>query len=149
MSQTYRVDVRSVDGGPTALGSAGSVTVVIDRPLEAGGRGLGFSGGQLLNLAVAGCISNDLFREAAKRDLSLDRVRVTADSDYAGDPATATAIAYEVEVSGHASSEALADLVRYVSEIAEIPASIRRGTEVRLGRTQVTALDDPDGRPES
>ena len=38
MSQAYRVDVRSVDGGTTALGWGGSATV-IDRSTEAGGRG--------------------------------------------------------------------------------------------------------------
>ena len=132
MSEAYRVDVRSVDGGPTALGWGGPVTVVIDRSTDAGGRGLGFNGGQLLNLAVAGCVSNDLFREAAKRGIRLDRVRVVADSDYAGSPAITTLIEYEIELSGDASDEALADLVAYVDEIAEIPNSIRRGTEVRL-----------------
>jgi len=108
------------------------VTVVIDRSPEAGGRGLGFNGGQLPNLAVAGCASNDLFREAAKRGIRLDRVRVVAQSDYSGSPATSTLIEYQVELSGDASDEALADLVAYVDEIAEIPNSIRRGTEVRL-----------------
>jgi len=105
---------------------------VIDRPAGGGGRGLGFNGGQLLNLAVAGCISNDLFREAARRGIRLDHVRVTADSDYIGTPATSTPIDYQVELSGDATQEALADLVAFVDEIAEIPNSIRRGTEVRL-----------------
>ncbi len=132
MSEAYRVDVRSVDGGPTALGWGGSLTVVIDRSTEAGGRGLGFNGGQLLNLAVAGCVSNDLFREAARRGIRLDRVRVVAESDYAGSPALSTLIEYQIELSGDASEDALADLVAYVDEIAEIPNSIRRGTEVRL-----------------
>jgi organic hydroperoxide reductase OsmC/OhrA len=132
MSEAYRVDVRSIDGGPTALGWGGSVSVVIDRSTDAGGRGLGFNGGQLLNLAVAGCISNDLFREAATRGIRLDRVRVVADSDYAGSPAVSTVIEYQVELTGDASDEALADLVADVDRIAEIPNSIRRGTEVRL-----------------
>jgi uncharacterized OsmC-like protein len=132
MSDAYRVEVRSVDGGPTALGWGGSVTVVMDRPVEGGGRGLGFNGGQLLNLAVAGCVSNDLFREAAQRGIRLDRVRIIADSDYVGSPATSTRIDYEVELSGDASAEVLADLVAYVDQIAEIPNSLRRGTEVRL-----------------
>lgn len=132
MSEAYRVEVRSVDGGPTALGWGGAVTVVIDRPSAGGGRGLGFNGGQLLNLAVAGCVSNDLFREAARRGIRLDRVRVTADCDYVGDPATSTPIDYEVDVTGDASPEALAELVAHVDAIAEIPNSIRRGTEVRL-----------------
>lgn len=140
MSDTYRVEVRSVDGGPTALGWGGQASVVIDRAAGAGGRGLGFNGGQLLGLAVAGCVSNDLFREAARRGIRLDRVRVVADSDYVGQPATSTAIEYDVEVSGEASEEALAELVASVDRIAEIPASIRRGTEVRLGHVAVSAV---------
>jgi uncharacterized OsmC-like protein len=105
--------------------------VVIDRPVAGGGRGLGFNGGQLLNMAVAGCISNDLFREATKRGIRLDRVRVVADSDYIGDPAVSTPIEYEVEVAGNAAPELLAELVAFVDQIAEIPNSIRHGTVVR------------------
>ena len=66
MSEAYRVDVRSVDGGPTALGWGGSTTVVIDRSAEAGGRGLGFNGGQLLNLGRSGRRT----RLAARRDVA-------------------------------------------------------------------------------
>ena len=128
----YRVEVRSIDGGPTALGWAGAVSVVVDRAVAAGGRGLGFNGGQLLNLAVAGCISNDLFREAAARGIRLTRVRVVADSDYQGKPATSTPIEYRVEISGDASREDLDELVAHVDAIAEIPNSLRRGTEVTL-----------------
>jgi uncharacterized OsmC-like protein len=131
MSDAYRVEVRSVDGGPTTLGWGGAATVVIDRPVAGGGRGLGFNGGQLLNVAVAGCVANDLFREAAKRGIRLERVRVVADSDYAGDPAISTPIEYVVEVAGDAAPAALAELVAFVDEIAEIPNSIRRGTVVR------------------
>jgi organic hydroperoxide reductase OsmC/OhrA len=54
----YDVETISVDGRTTALGSAGPITLVVDRPVEAGGGGRGFNGGQLLNLAVAGCISS-------------------------------------------------------------------------------------------
>lgn len=131
MSEAYRVEVRSVAGGPTALGWGGAATAIVDRPVDGGGRGLGFNGGQLLNLAVAGCVSNDLYREAARRGIRLDHVRVVADSDYTGEPATSTTIEYEVEIAGDASDEALAELVAFVDEIAEIPNSLRRGTEVR------------------
>ena len=130
MSDAFRVEVRSVDGGPTALGwGDGSVSLVVDRPLRAGGRGPGFNGGQLLNLAVAGCISNDLFREPAKRGITLQRVAITADSDYQGDPAVATAIEYTVEVDGDAEQDVLDELVAHVDAIAD-PASIRNGMPV-------------------
>ena len=104
----------------------------MDRPAEAGGSGQGFSGGQLLNLAVAGCISNDLFPEAARAGITLRRVRVAVLSDYLGDPAVSTPIEYQVEVEGEAPQNSLRELVERVDEIAEIPNSIRRGTEVRL-----------------
>ncbi len=132
MSDAYRVEMSTVDGGPTALGRAGSFTLVSDRPSSAGGGGLGFSGGQLLNLAVAACISNDLYREAAKEGIALSHVRVTVDSDYRGDPAVSTPIAYDVEVEGDAPAEALDALVARVDAVAEIPNSLRNGTEVRL-----------------
>ncbi len=129
----YDVETLSLGGGrTTALGSGGGFTLVVDRPADAGGGGLGFNGGQLLNLAVAGCISNDLFREAAKRGLTLDRVTVRVRSDYRGTPAVSTPIEYEVDIEADASDEELAVLLAHVDEIAEIPNSIRNGTEVRL-----------------
>jgi putative redox protein len=130
MSDAFRIEVHSVDGGPTGLGWGDSSSVVIDRPVSGGGRGLGFNGGQLLNLAVAGCVSNDLFREAAKRGITLDRVVVTADSDYIGDPAVSTGIEYTIEMDGNGEQAALDELVDFVDRIAEIPASIRNGTPV-------------------
>lgn len=50
----FAVEVRSAGGEATGLGNAGPYTLVVDRPSGAGGRGLGFNGGQLLYLAVAG-----------------------------------------------------------------------------------------------
>jgi uncharacterized OsmC-like protein len=130
----YDVVTISVDGTTTALGTAGPYSVVVDRSAQAGGGGLGFNGGQLLNLAVAGCISNDLFREAATRGIRLTRVRVSASSEYAGEPPVSTPIQVRVEVDGDADRAALDALVDHVDAIAEIPNSLRLGTEVRLLR---------------
>ena len=133
----YDVETISVDGRTTALGSAGPFTLVVDRPADAGG-GQGFNGGQLLNLAVAGCVSNDLFREAAKMGIALHRVRVTARSDYAGDPPVSTPIEYDVEVEGDAPEDALGDLIERVDRIAEILNSLSHGTGVRVSSIRVT-----------
>src|SRR5690606_11423804 len=94
---------------------------VVDRPPEAGDGGKGFSGGELLHLAVAGCVSNDLFREAAARGITLERVVVRVAGDFAGEPARSTGISYDVEVSGAADDAALRALVQHVEAIAEIP----------------------------
>jgi organic hydroperoxide reductase OsmC/OhrA len=136
----YEVETISVDGRTTALGSAGPFTMVVDRPADAGGGGQGFSGGQLLNLAVAGCISNDLFREAGRAGITLRRVRVSAVSDYVGEPAVSTPIEYQLELEGDATEDALRELVNGVDRIAEIPNSIRRGTEVRLTSVRVNGF---------
>ena len=131
----FSVETRTVAGQVTALGSAGPFTLVVDRPVEAGGGGKGFNGGQLLYLAVAGCISNDLFREAPRFGVELDSVRVTVDGDFSGDPAVSGEITYDVELSGAGDLDAL---VREVDRIAEIPNSLRRGTPVTLGRVSIT-----------
>ena len=126
------VETRNVDGQVTSLGSAESFTLVVDRPAEGGGGGLGFNGGQLLYLAVAGCISNDLFREAQAVGIELSSVRVKVSGDFVGEPAVSDEIRYEVEVAGDAAEDRLRALIDQVDEIAEIPNSLRQGTHVRL-----------------
>jgi putative redox protein len=134
---SFEVEVRNVDGAVTALGAAGPHTLVVDSPAAAGGGGRGFNGGQLLHLAVAGCVSNDLFREAAKRGIGLTRVVITADGGYGGEPVVSTGISYSVEIEGLATEEELGALVRHVDEVAEIPNSLRVGTQVQLGNAIV------------
>jgi putative redox protein len=134
---SIEVETRNVGGAPTAIGSAGPYTLVVDRPRDGGGGGLGFNGGQLLYLSVAGCVSNDLFREARAMGIALHRVRVAVRGDFSGDPAVSSEITYEVEIDGDASEEHLRQLVERVDRIAEIPNSLRRGTEVRLRSAQV------------
>jgi putative redox protein len=130
----FSVETRTVAGQATAIGSAGPFTLVVDRPVEAGGGGKGFNGGQLLYLAVAGCISNDLFREASRFGVDLDSVRVTVDGNFSGEPAVSSPVTYDVELSGSGDLEGLA---RQVDRIAEIPNSLRQGTPVSLGEIRI------------
>jgi putative redox protein len=104
---------------------------VVDRPTEGGGGGLGFNGGQLLYLAVAGCITNDPFREARPAGIELESVRVKVGGNFVGEPAVSEEILYEVELKGDA-------LVEEVDEIAEIPNSLRQGTRLRLAGSSLT-----------
>jgi uncharacterized OsmC-like protein len=130
----FEVETRNVDGTPTAVGSAGPYTLIVDRPVDGGGGGLGFNGGQLLYLAVAGCISNDLFREARAAGIELTSVRVRVRGDFSGEPPVSEAIEYDVHLEGDAPRERLDDLLERVDRIAEIPNSLRNGTPVRLVR---------------
>lgn len=133
----FEVEFRNIAGEAAAIGNAGPYTLVVDRPADGGGRGLGFNGGQLLYLAIGGCVSNDLFREAAARGIRLDAVRVVVRGDFSGDPAVSEPVSYDVELSGDATPEQLRSLVEHVDAIAEIPNSVRRGTEVRISRVEV------------
>jgi putative redox protein len=121
----------------TAVGSAGPFTLVVDRPVEAGGGGKGFNGGQLLYLAVAGCISNDLFREAPALGVELESVRISVDGDFAGDPPVSGPIVYSVELTSGSDPDRVRELVNLVDRIAEIPNSLRQGTPVALGEIRI------------
>jgi putative redox protein len=133
----FEVEVRNVAGRPLAVGSAAAHTLIVDRPPDGGGDGLGFNGGELLYLAIAGCVSNDLFREARGRGIALDSVRVRVSGDFSGDPAVSSAVEYEVELTGAAPIEQLRALVDHVDRIAEIPNSLRAGTPVQLRTAHV------------
>lgn len=93
-----------------------------------------FTGGHLLHLAAAGCVLNDLYREAAALGIELHGVRVTAAGGF--DPATwqSTGISYSVEVSSDAGVDKFARLLEAVDQAAEIPRAIRAGATVqRIG----------------
>jgi organic hydroperoxide reductase OsmC/OhrA len=134
VSEAYRVEMRTVDGGPTAIGSAGPFTLVADRPVSAGGRGLGFNGGQLLYLSIAACVSNDLYREAATMGVDLRRVAVEVDGDFPGRGMPSTPISVVVDIESDASGETIDDLVAEVDRVAEIPNSLRGTIPVVIRR---------------
>jgi len=101
-----------------------------------------FTGGHLLHLAVAGCVYDDLFREAAARGITLTHVSVSADGGFAGEPCASTGIGYRIQVKGDASAADLEELVAHVEEIAEVPSAIRLGAEVRLLTSEVVSSRD-------
>jgi hypothetical protein len=89
-----------------------------------------FTGAHLLHLAAAGCVLNDVYREAAGLGLRLDGVRVTASGGFDTVRWTSTGISYTVELDSPASAADLAQLLAVVDEVAEIPRAIRAGARV-------------------
>jgi len=132
MSEAYRVRLRTVGDGPTALGEAGPFTLVTDRPTAAGGGGLGFNGGQLLYLSIAACWSNDLYREAATMGIELDGVEITVDGDFPARGSGSTPISVEVVVRSSAPEARVRDLIAEVERVAEIPRAIRDTTPITV-----------------
>lgn len=90
-----------------------------------------FSGAHLLHLAAAGCVLNDLYREAATLGIQIDGVRVSAAGGFDSETWTSTGITYSVELDSSAATHDLARLLDLVDEIAEIPRAIRAGAAVQ------------------
>lgn len=96
-----------------------------------------FTGGHVLNLAVAACVLNDLYREADAAGLELRGVRVRAEGGFDTGRWASTGISYAVEVDSAAPPARVAALVATVEDVAEIPRALRQGAEV----TRAAALD--------
>jgi putative redox protein len=135
VSDAYRVRLRTVGDGPTALGQGGAFTLTVDRPAAAGGGGLGFNGGQLLYLSIAACWSNDLYREAATMGIELDGVEVSVDGDFPARGEGSTPITVELTVRSPAPEERLRALVAEVERVAEIPRAIRESPPITVTAT--------------
>ncbi|HZS94377.1 MAG TPA: OsmC family protein [Chloroflexota bacterium] len=131
MAQTT-VSVRTVHNAPAAVGWSGHRTLTIDRPETAGGMGLGYSGGELLLLALGACYTNDIFREAEGRGIVVRSVSVDVQADWGGEPVRAQNVMYSATVEADAPEEAVRDLILHTDRVAEIHNSLRNGAEVSL-----------------
>ena len=89
-----------------------------------------FTGAHLLHLAAAGCVLNDVYREAGNRGIAVLGVRVTASGAFNTETWQSTGISYAVELDITASAAETDELLRLVDSVAEIPKSIRAGASV-------------------
>jgi uncharacterized OsmC-like protein len=93
-----------------------------------------FTGAHLLHLAVAGCVLNDLYREAAALGISLKGARVRASGDFDTTTWASTGIEYAVDVDTEATDDEVSALIERVDDVAEIPRAIRHGASVKRVR---------------
>lgn len=89
-----------------------------------------FTGGHLLHLAAAGCVLNDVYREADRRGVTLAGVRVTATGDFDRDTWQSSGIEYSVQVDSSAPPADIEALLSEVDRVAEVPKAIRAGSSV-------------------
>ena len=88
-----------------------------------------FTGAHVLHLAVAGCVLNDVYREAELLGVTVHGVRVRASGGF-DDAWASTGITYSVEVHSPDDAAVVAALVARVDEVAEIPRTLRVGGRV-------------------
>ena len=139
MAQTT-VHVRSAHEGSFSVGWTGRHSLVIDRSPADGGQGMGFTGGELLLLALGACYTNDVFREAGKRGLEVLGVRVVVECDWEGDPPRAQNVSFSTRVEAEAGEDEIMELIRHVDEIAEVHNSLRHGVQVELTEAEAISM---------
>ncbi|HZC54218.1 MAG TPA: OsmC family protein [Mycobacterium sp.] len=92
-----RAQFRNLAGTEASVGTTDGKSVVVDRPPgKAGGQGLGFNGGQLLALAIGGCLCNDLQYAAHAGDITLGAFGLSVDVEIS-DSGDVTAVNVEVQ----------------------------------------------------
>jgi organic hydroperoxide reductase OsmC/OhrA len=126
------VELRNVEGTEAAMGWAGSHTMVVDRPEgKAGGRGLGFNGGQLLALAIGGCLCNDLRYVAHAMGVALGRISVAVTLDLEGEPLLAASATVDVSCETLDGSDPQVIIDRAVAD-STVSNSVQRGFPVSV-----------------
>jgi organic hydroperoxide reductase OsmC/OhrA len=101
-------------------------------PAKATGAGSSLNGGELLCLALATCYCNDLYREAAARQLPLEAVEVAVVAEFGGRGEPARRITYTAHVTSPASTEAVAALLAETDRVAEVHNTLRQGVAVQF-----------------
>ncbi len=90
------------------------------------------SGGELLFLALATCYCNDIYREAARRGIRVERVEVDVSGDFEREGGAGTNITYRARIKADAGREAILDLMRHTDGVAEIQNTLRAASPVEL-----------------
>lgn len=111
-----------------------------ERSLEIPGRaggGSAVSGGELLLLALATCYGNDVYREAALRGIPIDAVEVTASADFPAAGLPGENVRFRARVTSSAPDAEVRALLEHTDTVAEIQATVRRGTPVVLEAVEI------------
>ena len=119
---------------------AGENQHTIDIAPRETGSGSSISGGELLFLALATCYCNDLYREAAKKNIKVESVEVDVEGDFpaAGEPARN--IVYKAKVKADVSEQEIRELMMFTDTVVEIQNTLRIETPVVLSEIEVVKI---------
>jgi organic hydroperoxide reductase OsmC/OhrA len=113
----------------------GASSQALSVPAKVAGAGSAVNGGEFLMLALATCYCNDLYREAARLKIALERVEVEASAQFPGAGLAATHIRYRASVSSPAPASVIERLLRETDAVAEVHNTIRAGVPVEFVST--------------
>ena len=101
-------------------------------PSKPSGFGASINGGELLFLALATCYCNDIYREAAKRNIVVTGVEVTVEGDFGAEGEPARNVRYSASVHAQAERSEIISLIKHTDAVAEIQNSLRMAVPVTL-----------------
>ena len=108
-------------------------------PPKSSGLGSSANGGELLFLALATCYCNDIYREAAKRNIPVEKVEVEVSGDFGAEGEGAKNVSYSAKVHAKGTEEEIRALMEYTDTVAEIQNTLRVGTDVKLSGVEIVA----------
>ena len=106
-------------------------------PPKSSGLGSSANGGELLFLALATCYCNDIYREAAKRNIQVEKVDVEVNGDFGAEGEPATNVTYKAKVHAKGSEDEIRALMEHTDTVAEIQNTLRMGTPVKLSDIEI------------
>ena len=96
------------------------------------GYGSAVNGGELLMLALATCFCNDLYREAAKRNMVVTGVEVSVTGEFGAEGEPGSNFTYQARVTSDAPPAEIEALIRHTDQVAEIQNTLRKGLAITL-----------------
>jgi uncharacterized OsmC-like protein len=112
----------------------------INIPPKGNGFGSSANGGELLFLSLAACFANDIYREALKMGITVQKVEVEVSGDFGAEGEPANNINYEVKLTANSDEKTLNELINRTDKKAEIHNTLRTINTVTLKRTEVISL---------
>lgn len=109
-------------------GAAKSIAI----PQKAQGSGSSINGGELLFTALATCFCNDIYREASRRSIIINRMEVKVAGEFGNEGEPAKRITYSVRIDSPNRPDEIEKLIEHVDKIAEIHNTLRNGIAVTL-----------------
>ena len=83
-------------------------------------------------LSLATCFCNDVYREAAKKNIVIESVEVTVTGEFGNEGEAISNINYQVNIQSGSSESEIRKLINDVDKIAEIHNTLRKGVTVSL-----------------
>ena len=108
-------------------------------PPRATGFGSSANGGELLFLALATCYCNDIYREAVKRNIKVEKVEVEVSGDFGTEGEPAKNVTYRAKVHAQGADTEIHKLMEHTDKVAEIQNTLRVETPVALNNFEVVA----------